>query len=270
MRRSKHGGIPCRRYEIEGKYLMCAFVDTDEPTTYEEVVTSPNANEWITAIKEEMSSMAKNNVWELVDLPSGRKTIGKKWVLKTTFLNGELDEEIYMDQPEGLPLECLRLVGYSDADGSADRDERKSTSRYAFLLGGTTITWCNEKQACISLSTMEAEYVASTPAIQEAIWLRRFLKSLHILAHINDVVVIYCDNSTTIAYAKDPKYQGRTKHIDTIYHLIRDSIGQREVVLRHIPTNDMIVDPFTRPLRRDAFHRHALIGPLTWAIALAL
>ncbi|KAL0407607.1 UNVERIFIED_CONTAM: Retrovirus-related Pol polyprotein from transposon TNT 1-94 [Sesamum radiatum] len=163
MRRSKRGGIPRRRYEIEGESFMCASVDIDEPATYEEAVTSPNANEWITAMKEEMSSMAKNNVWELVDLPAGRKTIGNKWVLKvkrkadgsidkfkarlvakgytqregidyeetfspvvrfasvrlilaivahldlelfqmdvkTAFLNGELDEEIYMDQPEG-------------------------------------------------------------------------------------------------------------------------------------------------------------------------
>ncbi|KAL0386674.1 UNVERIFIED_CONTAM: Retrovirus-related Pol polyprotein from transposon TNT 1-94 [Sesamum latifolium] len=136
MRRSKRGGIPRRRYEIEGESFMCASVDIDEPATYEEAVTSPNANEWITAMKEEMSSMAKNNVWELVDLPAGRKTIGSKWVLKvkrkadgsidkfkarlvtkaivahldlelfqmdvkTAFLNGELDEEIYMDQPEG-------------------------------------------------------------------------------------------------------------------------------------------------------------------------
>ncbi|KAL0431869.1 UNVERIFIED_CONTAM: Retrovirus-related Pol polyprotein from transposon TNT 1-94 [Sesamum radiatum] len=343
---------------------------------------------------------AKNNVWELVDLPAGRKTIGNKWVLKvkrkadgsidkfkarlvakgytqregidyeetfspvvrfasvrlilaivahldlelfqmdvkTAFLNGELDEEIYMDQPEGFQemgqkrkvcrlkrsvyglkqssrqwyyrfhraitsmglrwlrriTVCmsreyqsnpgpdhwvavkrilrylkgtsdlalcyhggsLRLVGYSDADGSADRDERKSTSGYAFLLGGAAITWCSKKQPCISLSTMEAEYVACTSAVQEAIWLRRFLKSLRISAHINDAVVIYCDNTTTIAYAKDPKYHGRTKHIDTRYHFIRDSVAQGEVVLRHIPTNDMIADPFTKPLRRDAFHRH--------------
>ncbi|KAL0378718.1 UNVERIFIED_CONTAM: Retrovirus-related Pol polyprotein from transposon TNT 1-94 [Sesamum radiatum] len=150
----------------------------------------------------------------------------------------------------------LRLVGYSDADGSADRDERKSKSGYAFLLGGAAITWCNKKQPCISLSTMEAEYVAYTSAVQEAIWLRRFLKSLHISVHINDDVVIYCDSIATIAYAKDPKYHGRTKHIDTRYHFIRDSVAQGEVVLRHIPTNDMIADPFTKPLRRDAFHRH--------------
>ncbi|KAL0291277.1 UNVERIFIED_CONTAM: Retrovirus-related Pol polyprotein from transposon TNT 1-94 [Sesamum calycinum] len=97
------------------------------------------------------------------------------------------------------------------------------------------------------------------------------LESAH-LVHIDDVVVMYCDNTTTIAYAKDPKYHERTKRIDTRYHLIRDSIAQGEVVLRHIPTNVMIVDPFTKPLSRDAFHRHdcALIGPFTWAIALAL
>jgi len=108
-----------------------------------------------------MKSNEKNQVWDLVDLPNGRKTIGNKWILKvkrnaessiewykarlmakgytqregiyyektfspvvrfasirlilaivahldlefyqmdvkTVFLNGELDEEIYMDQP---------------------------------------------------------------------------------------------------------------------------------------------------------------------------
>ncbi|KAL0445617.1 UNVERIFIED_CONTAM: hypothetical protein Slati_1689600 [Sesamum latifolium] len=53
-------------------------MDVDEPATYEEVVTSPKANEWITSMKEEMSSMVKNNVWELVDFPAGRKSIGNK------------------------------------------------------------------------------------------------------------------------------------------------------------------------------------------------
>ncbi|KAL0303481.1 UNVERIFIED_CONTAM: putative mitochondrial protein, partial [Sesamum radiatum] len=42
---------------------------------------SPNTNQWITAIKEEMRSMPKNNVWELVDLPVGRKIIGNNWIL---------------------------------------------------------------------------------------------------------------------------------------------------------------------------------------------
>ena len=40
---------------------MCASVDVDEPATYEKAMTSPNANEWIAAMKEELSSMAKNH-----------------------------------------------------------------------------------------------------------------------------------------------------------------------------------------------------------------
>jgi hypothetical protein len=69
----------------------------------------------------------------------------------------------------------LRLVGYSDADWGGNIDERKLTSRYAFLLNNGIITWSSKKQSCIALSTMVAEYVACSAAVQEAVWLKRFL-----------------------------------------------------------------------------------------------
>ena len=34
------------------------------------------------AMKDEMDSMARNKVWELIDLPPGRKSIENKWVFK--------------------------------------------------------------------------------------------------------------------------------------------------------------------------------------------
>ncbi|KAL0313703.1 UNVERIFIED_CONTAM: Retrovirus-related Pol polyprotein from transposon TNT 1-94 [Sesamum calycinum] len=135
------------------------------------------------------------------------------------------------------------------AVGIVSRDECKSTPGYTFLFGGAAITWCSKKQPCISLSTMEAEYIACTSATQEA----------------------NCHGSIF----KGPQVPRRIKHIDTRYHFIRDSIIQGEMVLRHI-TNDMIADRFTKPLRKDAFHRHmyemslGLYWPSTRAIALAL
>ncbi|KAH9670648.1 hypothetical protein KPL70_017055 [Citrus sinensis] len=69
-------------------------------------------------IPEEMEALPKNKTWELILLPHGRKAIGNKWVykikrdgndqveryrldVKTAFLQGELEKEIYMLQSEG-------------------------------------------------------------------------------------------------------------------------------------------------------------------------
>ena len=54
----------------------------DEPASFSEALHSPNKDEWMTSMKEQISSMGKNNIWELVDLLPGRKTIEKDWVLK--------------------------------------------------------------------------------------------------------------------------------------------------------------------------------------------
>ena len=60
----------------------------------------------------------------------------------------------------------------------------------------------------------------------------------------------------TLAYAKDSKYHGKTKHIQIKYHFIRDLITQNEAVLKHIRTNEMVAYPFTKPIAKDAFLRH--------------
>jgi len=53
----------------------------------------------------------------------------------------------------------LHLEGYTGADWGGDLDKRKSTSRYAFLLGNGVISWSSKKQTCVALPTMEAEFV---------------------------------------------------------------------------------------------------------------
>jgi hypothetical protein len=112
----------------------------------------------------------------------------------------------------------LRLRGNSDADWASDLDERKSTFGYTFLLGGGAITWCSKKQSCITLSMMDSEYVACSAVVQEAVWLRTFLQRLDIIASAMDPVTIYSDSMAALAYAKDLKYHGKTKHIEIKYH----------------------------------------------------
>ena len=87
---------------------------------------------------------------------------------------------------------------------------------------------------------MEAEYVACSSAMQEAVWLRRFLQDIGVVKTAFKLVTLYCDSMVTLAFAKDPKYHGKTKHIQIRYHFVKQIITQNEVVLKHIPTNEMV------------------------------
>nr|CAN61066.1 hypothetical protein VITISV_004412 [Vitis vinifera] len=75
-----------------------------------QAMKSSNSQKWIEAMNEEYKSMQDNKVWELVPLPVGTKPIGCKWIFKTkrdsnAFLNGDIDETIYMVQPENFVSE---------------------------------------------------------------------------------------------------------------------------------------------------------------------
>ena len=102
---------------------------------------------------------------------------------------------------------------------------------------------------------MESEYVTCSTAVQEGVWLKRFITKLGIVACASETITIYCDNIATLAYAKDPKYHGKTKHINIRYHFIRDMVAQEEVVLKHISMSLLVVDPLTKPISREAYVR---------------
>ncbi|KAH9654968.1 hypothetical protein KPL70_022170 [Citrus sinensis] len=106
----------------------------EEPNSYKQAMNSRDKTKWLSAMEEEISSLKKNNTWILVRKPEDRKLVGCKWIfklkdgatmvkyssirvllaittyhdleldqmdIKTAFLHGNLEEEIYMEQPEG-------------------------------------------------------------------------------------------------------------------------------------------------------------------------
>ncbi|GJT93784.1 retrotransposon protein, putative, ty1-copia subclass [Tanacetum coccineum] len=76
--------------------------DLNEPTSYKAVMLDSESNKWIDAMNAEIQSMMDNMVWVSVDLPPGCKTIGNmENECQNCLLNGYLDEDIYMVQPEG-------------------------------------------------------------------------------------------------------------------------------------------------------------------------
>nr|GEZ53025.1 zinc finger, CCHC-type [Tanacetum cinerariifolium] len=127
------------RDQVGSQYSYCYSIKED-PRTYNEAMQSRDVALWKEAIDDEIRSIMENNTWVLSDLPPGCKPLGfrqKEGIdyfdtyapvarittirlllalaaihnlvihqmdVKTTFLNGDLDEEVYMKQPEGFVM----------------------------------------------------------------------------------------------------------------------------------------------------------------------
>ncbi|GJW41324.1 retrovirus-related pol polyprotein from transposon TNT 1-94 [Tanacetum coccineum] len=109
--------------------------------------------------------------------------------VKTTFLNGELKEEIYVSQPEGFvdqeyqshvePLTWdyskdtdMSLTTYSDVDHAGYQDTRRSTSGSIQFLGDKLVSWSSKKQKSTAISSTEAEYIALSGRCSQILWMR--------------------------------------------------------------------------------------------------
>ena len=144
------------------------------------------------------------------------------------------------------------LVGYSDADYAADIDTRRSTTGYVFMMNGGCIAWSSKRQATVSLSTTEAEFIAASEATKEAIWLRKLL--LEIEHGCSGPTTLNVDNQSAIKLTRNPEFHRRSKHIDVRYHFICEKLRNNEIDTKYVSTHDQCADILTKPLSYDKFN----------------
>ena len=144
------------------------------------------------------------------------------------------------------------------SDYAGDHDRRRSLIDYVFTLSSCAVSWKATLHSTVALSTTEAEYMAVTEAVKEAIWLRGLLGELSLR---QGLTTVHCDSQSAIHLTKNQMYHERTKHIDVRYHFIREIIGQGQIAVKKIGTEDNPADMFTKPLPRLKFkHCLDLIG----------
>jgi len=66
-RRSRR--LPQRPEDFDVAYANYQELPNNEPNTYEEAIRSKYSKEWEEAMKEQISSLSKNQTWELVPKP---------------------------------------------------------------------------------------------------------------------------------------------------------------------------------------------------------
>ena len=146
----------------------------------------------------------------------------------------------------------LKITGFTDADFAGCIETRKSRSGYVFLLNGAPISWCNQLQKIVTLSTAEAEYVALANGVKEAIWLRRMLNELNVECN---TIPVFVDNQAAIKIASNTECNDhkRSKHIDVKFHFIRDVANCGEINIKYVQSKEQLADIFTKPLTKQQF-----------------
>ena len=125
--------------------------------------------------------------------------------------------------------------------------DRKSTFGCCFSLGSRIVSWFSNKKKSVSLTSVEAEYMAASQATCEALWLRKLL-----VYHCRPTVIYY-DNQSCIQLSENPVFHDRSKHIEVRYHFIRDYVQRGAVELQYISTDEQVVDILMKSLGKGKF-----------------
>jgi hypothetical protein len=148
-------------------------------------------------------------------------------------------------------MHCAHFVGYSDSDHAGDIDTSKSTSGIIFFLGKCLVSWQSVKQQVVAMSSCEAEYIATSTASTQAIWLARLLGDL--LDRDARAVDLRVDSKSALALAKNPVFHERSKHIRVMCHFIRGCLEEWSIKAGYINTKDQLANLITKPLGRIRF-----------------
>jgi len=150
---------------------------------YAMVCTRPDLSQAVSIVCRYMHDSGQGH-WEAV-----------KWILR--YIKGTIDVGLVFQKDSTGKQD---YIGYVDSDYAGDLNKCRSTTGHVFTFFQAPVSWRSTLQSTVALSTIEAEYMAMTEAMKEAIWLQGLLDDLGVE---QDLLKINCDSISVIYLAKN-------------------------------------------------------------------
>jgi hypothetical protein len=150
----------------------------------------------------------------------------------------------------------MDITLFIDANHAHDKITGRSITGLFGLVGCTPVLWSSKRQASVQTSTFGAEFTALKKAVEEAIKLRYYLRSMGIL--VTKPTPVYVDNMSVVLNASNPGSSLNKKSVALSYHFVREHVANNVIEIRKIDSVDNYADPFTKALAStghcDFFH----------------
>ena len=186
------------------------------------------------------------------------------------YLKGTKDKGIILKPDPSKGVQCFVDADFAGGYANETKEDPISVfsrTGYVIFYLGCPLIWVSKLQTEISLSTVEAEYVALSQAMRDVIPLQDQMKEMDGIFGKKDLnPIIKCtlfeDNNGALELARAPRYRPRTKHIAVKYHHFREHVRKGTVSIEAIDTKEQIADQFTKGLQTAMFEylRHKLMG----------
>jgi len=135
-----------------------------------------------------------------MNCPTKRHMIVVRRVLR--YVQGTLSYDIVYVRDQS-----ATLIGFCDADWAESEDDSRSISGYVFSFGSGAFSWASVN--IVALSIAEAEYISTSEATKQAMWLRFVLDDFGEMQ--TEATPLFCDNISAISMAKNPVFSSKNK-----------------------------------------------------------
>ncbi|GJR82758.1 retrovirus-related pol polyprotein from transposon TNT 1-94 [Tanacetum coccineum] len=142
----------------------------------------------------------------------------------------------------------IGLTAFADAAHAGCQDTRRSTSSSMQFLGDRLVSWSLKRQKSAAISSTEAEYIAMSGCCAQILWMRSQLTDYGLGFN---KIPMYCDNKSAIALSCNNVQHSRSKHIDIIFHFIKEHVENGVIELYFVNTEYQLADIFTKALARE-------------------
>ena len=133
---------------------------------------------------------------------------------------------------------------FVDADHGHDKVTGRSITGILGFVGSTPAIWSSKRQPCVQTSTFGAEFTALKRAVEEAVSLQYYLRSMGVA--VTNPAIIYVDNMGVVINSSFPESSLNKKTVALAYHFTREHIANNVVEIRKLHTDDNYADPLTK------------------------